>query len=344
MFFSRLKQRISDQYRLLKWLYVNAHNKDLVLFTADERWNSVKNSFFQNGRFVIHSEQLNCLKQGLDQRSCNTIELFVQRTLQAAPFFNRDVGLEMMLKVSSIKNWFTDEEKRLWAEWLAVEKDTLRKYQLDRMDISVGYMHHGLRFASENIKNYIQSKTFIDAGAYIGDSSLVLLEYQPLDIIAFEISEKNAESYLETMQKNSVDESKYTLVQKGLGAEPHKIFYADTGEENTNLLVHGCSEVEIMPLDAYLDGKNKQIGFIKADVEGAGLDMVKGMTETLKKDRPVLALAAYHSPDEFLKIKPFIKDLQLNYQFEFQNHYSEYGYGDFVLFAYPRELVHADCE
>ena len=220
------------------------------------------------------------------------------------------------------------------------EKETLRKYQLDRIDISVGYMHHGLRFASENIKNYIRNKTFIDAGAYNGDSSLVLLEYQPSDIIAFEISEKNAELYLENMRKNAVSEEKYLLVRKGLDSKVQKIFYDDTGDEGTNLFVQGNSKIDTIPLDGYLNGKNKQIGFIKADVEGAGLEMVKGMTEMLKKDRPVLSIAIYHNPDEFLQIKPFIEKLHLNYYFEFQNHLSKYG--EFFLFAYPQEFVQAD--
>ena len=40
------------------------------------------------------------------------------------------------------------------------------------------------------------------------------------------------------------------------------------------------------------------VSFIKMDVEGAAVEILKGGQETLSKSKPRIACAAYHTPDE----------------------------------------------
>lgn len=59
-------------------------------------------------------------------------------------------------------------------------------------------------------------------------------------------------------------------------------------------------------LDTYLQQLNKtvpQVGFIKLDLEGYGVRALRGMEKTIRKDRPVLSLSIYHSPEELFETK-----------------------------------------
>ena len=54
----------------------------------------------------------------------------------------------------------------------------MRKYKLPKdaeYIYGVFYDHHNLRFAPEKVREYIKDKIFLDIGAYVGDSVLVLL-------------------------------------------------------------------------------------------------------------------------------------------------------------------------
>ena len=59
-------------------------------------------------------------------------------------------------------------------------------------------------------------KVFIDAGAYLGDSVLIMREYHPSRILAFEPSRANQKLFREVMAANHVTGERVHLVSKGL--------------------------------------------------------------------------------------------------------------------------------
>jgi FkbM family methyltransferase len=61
-------------------------------------------------------------------------------------------------------------------------------------------------------------------------------------------------------------------------------------------------DVNVTTLDLFLAQDNITVGFVKADTEGHGLQIVKGGIRTLQRDRPVLALTGYHNVDELFNI------------------------------------------
>lgn len=68
----------------------------------------------------------------------------------------------------------------------------------------VFYFHHGLRFADKKILNYIKDKNFLDCGAYIGDSVLVLKDYTNKTIFCYEFSKPNLDEFPKVMRKNNI--------------------------------------------------------------------------------------------------------------------------------------------
>ena len=70
------------------------------------------------------------------------------------------------------------------------------------------------------------------------------------------------------------------------------------------------------------------------DIEGAEPSALEGAIETIKKFKPKLAIAIYHSMDDFVNIPNWILDLNLGYEI-FIDHYTIHA-EETVCFAKPR--------
>ena len=57
----------------------------------------------------------------------------------------------------------------------------------------------------------------------------------------------------------------------------------------------------------------KKITFINADIEGAELDVLKGMQNIIKEQKPVIAFCVYHKPDDIVSLPRFILELNDSY-------------------------------
>ncbi len=197
-----------------------------------------------------------------------------------------------------------------------------------------GY-HHGLNNAPPELTGYIRGKTFIDAGAFIGDSALALSQYRPGKIISFELSGRNAGKFRETMTLNQVDPRMIELRCVGLG---ERFYEVSAGAEGPDASAGSGGEVcRIVPLDSFPEHDTGVIGFIKADLEGMAYEMVKGMLGTLRRDRPVLSLAIYHSPDEFYGIRELLEQHLTGYTYRIARFYPA-EVKEIVLFAWPDEI------
>lgn len=88
----------------------------------------------------------------------------------------------------------SEAECRRWDDILR-EENTLKKKYLTHPIVSdcvyTFTLRHGLPLLTEAALAHMRGKVFVDGGAFVGDSSLVFLDYEPGEVWAFEPSSNN---------------------------------------------------------------------------------------------------------------------------------------------------------
>uniref|UniRef100_A0A831U1W3 FkbM family methyltransferase n=1 Tax=Geobacter metallireducens TaxID=28232 RepID=A0A831U1W3_GEOME len=82
------------------------------------------------------------------------------------------------------------------------------------------------------------------------------------------------------------------------------------------ILKENIRAVEMMTIDEFCARQNVvKVDFIKADVEGGEVSLLRGAQKTLKKFKPKLAFAAYHNSDDANQMVQCVDGLGLGYRF-----------------------------
>ncbi len=187
--------------------------------------------------------------------------------------------------------------------------------------------------------------SFVDCGSFVGDvieKFLFTCDCCFDKIFAFEPSSKQRKA-LEIRRKRlleewALDESKIQILPYGVGEENTDAFIvnrgADLGESrykddlgsrtltNDSNRVNDenadAEKIKIIKLDNLL--KNENVSFIKADIEGSEMSMLRGAANIIRTQKPLLAISLYHKLTDYYEIPLFIKSLVPEYHFEIRHH------------------------
>ena len=77
------------------------------------------------------------------------------------------------------------------------------------------------------------------------------------------------------------------------------------------------TESLMVRLDFFEEKKNVQgrVAWIQADVNGYGLQLVRGAEKIIKREKPLITVGVYHNPDEFFGIAPLLHEWVPEYKF-----------------------------
>jgi FkbM family methyltransferase len=148
----------------------------------------------------------------------------------------------------------------------------------------------------------------IDAGAWIGDFS-AYAAYKGATSYAFEPVNEMFQLLSKTKDLNNTNVGGAIYpIRKGLGSnECETDMLIDNGNGLSSSIIHSHDReymtekrtISVTTIDKFVEENNlEQIDFIKADIEGAERDMLKGATNVLKTFAPKLAICTYHLPDD----------------------------------------------
>ncbi|NYB52438.1 MAG: FkbM family methyltransferase [Methanobacteriaceae archaeon] len=178
-----------------------------------------------------------------------------------------------------------------------------------------------------------KNDTIIDCGAYQGTFS-VLASQQVGEkglVIAFEPDPANIKKLLHNIKLNNI--SNIIPVNKGLWNKKTQLNFKknDKGsslifEEN---MANSTINVSVVSLDQELDNLSiNNVDFIKADVEGAEIELIKGSKKILLNNKVNLAIASYHQLNgekTYIRLEKMLNQLGYDSITEFEEHLTTYA-------------------
>ncbi len=175
----------------------------------------------------------------------------------------------------------------------------------------------GIRFSSHenmadelkrSLKGYLakyslkSGDTVIDCGAYIGDFTLyAAAAVGPSGrVIAFEPDAGIYGRLLANIELNGL--KNITAVNKGLWSNDGVLKFVGDNVKGYSFMFGGDTPAAVDTPVVTLDNelvrlKVGRVDFIKADVEGAEIELIKGAVKTLSTGRVMAAIASYHAID-----------------------------------------------
>lgn len=270
---------------------------------------------------------LDKLKQGFCEEDVNQIDDIVTRML-SVPYpeeindiFNNYEKSQIRLMEKRFRPTIAEElvwgKIKVWNGW---------KCPIEYgMDPSVWYYECGIGKIKD--KSRFKDKVIIDAGAYFGDSAVVLSQYTDKYVYAIEALEENSVTINKICRMNNV--KNVIPITVALGAQNgEQTVYKTQNTVGAGLLKRqgvtyvDSEKVPVITLDEYVEINNLQVGLIKADIEGGEPDMIRGAERTIREQAPTMLISVYHTANDFIEIKGMIEKINPNYRFKIFQPYS----------------------
>lgn len=166
------------------------------------------------------------------------------------------------------------------------------------------------------VKGFMPTENFIaiDGGAFDGETARMFSELGA-QVYSFELDKNNFYS-VEAMAKKY----NYHAVNMGLWSCRKQESYFQGGEAST-VTSTGNVVAELIDIDTFVSENSlPRVDYIKLDVEGAELEVLKGAVNSISKWKPILAVSAYHRDEDLWTLFDYIKSIRPDYQFSFRHH------------------------
>ena len=328
---------VSIKLRIKRWL--TPHR----IYITDSLGGSFKDYFLTRDM----PSRIHALERGLDPDSLHTVRVIMER-LKHYPDqrFKRVVSRSAPV-IGGLLDVETPGKKKEISEHLQSLSKNIRLAS-SMMEESVFHYAHGLSLLPEKALEYIRGRDFIDAGAYIGDSAIALRSYDYRKIYSIEMSQRSIDKYRKNVYAHGIPASSYEILNFAITGQPstEPVYLPDTGSAGFSLFrdqgKYDRIAIQQRTIDQLVQEYTIEPCFIKVDIEGYALELIKGAQTTLKRYRPVMSVAIYHNPYEFVEAKPMLEDLLPGYNFMIRKLCTglknNLAHSEVVLMAWPEEL------
>lgn len=251
------------------------------------------------------------------------------------PYYQFELPRAVLAKAADIRSafdlWQDDESRRQFLGHL--------RFRL-RLDYDALPKNSGQGYFPLDVFPSLPNDTvFIDCGAFDGDTVRRFVDHQGdrfSRIYAFEPDEINCRKLQDYVAALGDEVArKVSIFNAAVGATRRKVGFNVTGNMSASFSEASEQQVDVLPLQEVVQ-VNGEFVFLKFDVEGAEWEALKGAERLLAEARPLLAISAYHRPDDLWLLPLYVNSLHSGYQF-FLRTQGEDGM-DVICYAIPPRL------
>ncbi len=167
----------------------------------------------------------------------------------------------------------------------------------------------------KNVLKFNNSETFIDIGAYRGDTVEKFVSKTNGIYKQIIAAEPDFKTYRKLI-KNCESLPDFTGINAAITGFDGEIGFSSLAGRQS--AVGGENIIKALSLPSLC--RDAEPSFIKIDSEGCELEILKGGEELLRKFKPKLNVAAYHKSEDIFKIPLLIKSINPDYKIHLRHH------------------------
>lgn len=205
-------------------------------------------------------------------------------------------------------------------------KEQLLNYGLDETRIFSWFDVMGKMYIEPDIVPLTKDDVFVDGGCFDGLTALDVQEAVQggvKKVYAYEPDLAN----LDKCKENLKELNNVVLINAGVFSHLGEVYFNSNAGESSAICENGNDKIAVSTIDK----ESPDATFIKMDIEGSELEALKGGAETIRRNRPKMAISIYHKPEDLLELPLYLKELVPEYKL-YLRHYSM-AYMECVLFA-----------
>jgi FkbM family methyltransferase len=161
----------------------------------------------------------------------------------------------------------------------------------------------------------------LDCGAHIGTYARKALQAGAKLVVAIEPAPANVECLRRNLQEE-IAAGRVILYPKGVWDQDDVLpLYEDPDNSAADSFVAGgenavvAHTIPLIPIDKLVEELGlDRVDVIKMDIKGASYRALKGARETLRKDKPRLAIATEEAEDDIVELRKLIDSMGLGYR------------------------------
>lgn len=254
------------------------------------------------------------LKQGLDDISCMYLDHFMLLS-------------ESWYKTSIPGSLWTEYDHKKRKGYWKFEQDFEQPFDEDIITVNPYFFFdlYGLKELPGDMLASLDGKTIIDVGGMNGNTALMFNRHFPNSEIHVYEPMKHFVKAIHRILKEDNCNGKITVFNKGLSDEAKReiISYA-----NAQFMS------DITTLDAEYQDVKGSIGIIKINTEWNEGKVIDGARSTIAREKPIIAVAIYHNPQDFFGLREKLKEINPSYRFMIRRSELALPQTGLVLIAY----------
>jgi FkbM family methyltransferase len=190
-------------------------------------------------------------------------------------------------------------------------------------------------YTPAGLPKYKQPLKIIDCGAFTGVAieKFISAGYEIDSFIAFEPDLEN----FEKLAKKQFKVNSSIRLPLGAWSSNTQLRFNNNGAMSSSIDEAGNTIIQCVRIDSVINGFAPNL--IKFDVEGAEIDALNGLEETIRSHKPNLCVSLYHRPHHLFEIPLLINSWNIGYRFYIRVH--EFNTFGVVLYCLNDDLIAA---